>query len=251
MSVEENQVAVEETAGQGHGGVETSPRQATPRRVEHFTPAERAARGKAARAEVPRASHGDWEPPIHRPDPVELLDGAGDDPRPGARSDPPRPHARLAVHLLPRRRLPDGVRPRRRPPHGPAHAALRRRPPVQLRRLRGAGPADGVQPQRLRRDPAGTVRMGREAARRELRGRGPRSRLRREGAGRDQPRGRARLPGGREELRRDAEPRHLVHAPRRRGADRRGSARRRTSRAPRRPRSARMRISPRRARRTA
>ena len=73
MSVEENQVAVEETAGQGHGGVETSPRQATPRRVEHFTPAERAARGKAARAEVPRASHGDWEPPIHRPDPVELL----------------------------------------------------------------------------------------------------------------------------------------------------------------------------------
>jgi uncharacterized protein (DUF2252 family) len=43
-------------------------------RVEHFTVAERAARGKAARADVPRASHGDWEPPLHRPDPVELLE---------------------------------------------------------------------------------------------------------------------------------------------------------------------------------
>src|SRR4051812_11902789 len=43
-------------------------------RVEHLTVAERAARGKAARAEVPRASHGDWEPPLHRPDPLELLE---------------------------------------------------------------------------------------------------------------------------------------------------------------------------------
>jgi uncharacterized protein (DUF2252 family) len=43
-------------------------------RVEHFTVAERAARGKAARADVPRASHANWEPPPHRPDPVELLE---------------------------------------------------------------------------------------------------------------------------------------------------------------------------------
>ena len=40
-----------------------------PRKVEHFTPAERAARGKATRAEVPRASHADWEPSSARPDP--------------------------------------------------------------------------------------------------------------------------------------------------------------------------------------
>ncbi len=46
-------------------------------RVEHFTVSERAARGKAARAEVPRASHADWEPPPHRPDPVELLEEQG------------------------------------------------------------------------------------------------------------------------------------------------------------------------------
>jgi uncharacterized protein (DUF2252 family) len=76
MSSEENQVAVADTSdgeAEGHGGVETSPRQTSARRVEHFTPAERAARGKAARAEVPRASHGEWEPPSHRPEPVDLL----------------------------------------------------------------------------------------------------------------------------------------------------------------------------------
>ena len=53
-----------------------APRRSAPRatKVEHFTSAERAARGKATRAEVSRASHGDWEPALHRPDPVELLE---------------------------------------------------------------------------------------------------------------------------------------------------------------------------------
>ncbi len=45
-----------------------------PPRVEHFTPAERAARGKATRAEVPRTSHGAWEPSPVRPDPVAILE---------------------------------------------------------------------------------------------------------------------------------------------------------------------------------
>ena len=45
-----------------------------PQRVEHFTVAERVARGKAARAEVPRSTHSVWEPPPHRPSPVELLE---------------------------------------------------------------------------------------------------------------------------------------------------------------------------------
>jgi uncharacterized protein (DUF2252 family) len=35
---------------------------------------ERAARGKAARADVPRSSHADWEPAPLRPSPVELLE---------------------------------------------------------------------------------------------------------------------------------------------------------------------------------
>ena len=42
--------------------------------VAHFTVAERAARGKAARAEVPRKVHAGWEPSAVRFDPVELLE---------------------------------------------------------------------------------------------------------------------------------------------------------------------------------
>jgi uncharacterized protein (DUF2252 family) len=43
------------------------------KKVPHFSTAERAARGKAARADVPRRAHGDWESSPTRPDPVELL----------------------------------------------------------------------------------------------------------------------------------------------------------------------------------
>ena len=39
-----------------------------------LTPAERAARGKHARAEVLRSSHADWEPAANRRDPIELLE---------------------------------------------------------------------------------------------------------------------------------------------------------------------------------
>ncbi len=45
-----------------------------PSAVAHFTVAERAARGKAARAEVSRSSHGQWTPSPHRPDPIDLLE---------------------------------------------------------------------------------------------------------------------------------------------------------------------------------
>jgi uncharacterized protein (DUF2252 family) len=42
--------------------------------VPHLTMAERVARGRAARREVPRSSHADFSPAAHRPDPVELLE---------------------------------------------------------------------------------------------------------------------------------------------------------------------------------
>ena len=42
--------------------------------VPHLTPAERAARGKAARGELPRSAHGVWEPAPRRRDPVGLLE---------------------------------------------------------------------------------------------------------------------------------------------------------------------------------
>jgi len=40
----------------------------------HLTPAERAVRGKAARAEVPLESHAAFDPPPDRPDPIALLE---------------------------------------------------------------------------------------------------------------------------------------------------------------------------------
>jgi uncharacterized protein (DUF2252 family) len=43
--------------------------------VPHLTVAERAARGKAARAEVPRSSHATFEPAPRRKDPIKLLEG--------------------------------------------------------------------------------------------------------------------------------------------------------------------------------
>jgi uncharacterized protein (DUF2252 family) len=46
---------------------------ATRHRAAPRTPAERAARGKAARAEVPRSSHGEWIAPRDRRDPIEIL----------------------------------------------------------------------------------------------------------------------------------------------------------------------------------
>ncbi len=43
-------------------------------RLAHLSPEERIARGRAARNETPRASHGDWEPAAGRPDPIALLE---------------------------------------------------------------------------------------------------------------------------------------------------------------------------------
>jgi uncharacterized protein (DUF2252 family) len=56
-----------ETEDPTHSDVEPKP-------ASRFTTAERRARGKAARSEVPRSAHGDWEPASIRRDPVELLE---------------------------------------------------------------------------------------------------------------------------------------------------------------------------------
>lgn len=44
------------------------------RQVAHLSPEERVARGKAARNECPRSSHGRWTPMEGRPDPIALLE---------------------------------------------------------------------------------------------------------------------------------------------------------------------------------
>jgi uncharacterized protein (DUF2252 family) len=56
-----------------NGGGGGSRRRGVPR-VEHPSPAERAARGKAVRSEVGRGVHGRWEPAPDRGDPVDLLE---------------------------------------------------------------------------------------------------------------------------------------------------------------------------------
>jgi hypothetical protein len=43
-------------------------------RRAHLTVEERVARGRAARQEAPRSSHGRWEPAADRPDPIALLE---------------------------------------------------------------------------------------------------------------------------------------------------------------------------------
>jgi uncharacterized protein (DUF2252 family) len=52
----------------------TDGRRPRSRPVPHPTAEERAASGRAARAEVPRSAHGVWEPAGERRDPVELLE---------------------------------------------------------------------------------------------------------------------------------------------------------------------------------
>ena len=47
---------------------------ASARPATHLTPEEREARGKTARASVPRSSAARWEPPADRPDPIALLE---------------------------------------------------------------------------------------------------------------------------------------------------------------------------------
>jgi uncharacterized protein (DUF2252 family) len=59
-------VTVAPAAGDGRSG--------RARRVVHLTPGERAEKGRAARKEVPRRSHGEWQPASDRPDPIALLE---------------------------------------------------------------------------------------------------------------------------------------------------------------------------------
>jgi uncharacterized protein (DUF2252 family) len=59
-------VNVAPAAGDGRSG--------RARRVVHLTPGERAEKGRAARKEVPRRSHGEWQPASDRPDPIALLE---------------------------------------------------------------------------------------------------------------------------------------------------------------------------------
>ena len=208
--------------------------------VAHFTIAERAARGKAARAEVPRKSHGEWEPPPDRADPVELLEEQAATRVPelvpiryGRMLVSPFTFFRGAAYLM----AADLAGMPRTGLHaqlcGDAHlsnfgvfAAPDRRLVFDMNDF------DETLP--------GPVRVGPQAARRELRGRRPRPRLRRRAPAAINLAVDAGLPRGDGRVRRDAHDGRLVLAGRRRGAlaplpaagEREGAARasRRTSR---------------------
>ena len=112
----------------------------------------------------------------------------------GAGAGPARADAGVPVHVLPGRGAADGGGPGRHARLGAAGAAVRGRAPVEFRRVRLAGAAAGLRRQRLRRDPARAVRVGRQAAGREP-GRGRAGqRLPRQGPPQDRPGGGRTLP---------------------------------------------------------
>ncbi len=136
--------------------------------VPHLTVAERVARGKAARAEVPRASHADYQPPRRPPRSARRCSSSQATTRVpelvpiryGRMLVSPFTFYRGAALIM----ASDLAATPRSGLHGPV---LRRRPPVELRRVRLAGAPARVRPQRLRRDAARAVGVGRQAPRGE------------------------------------------------------------------------------------
>ena len=125
---------------------------------------------------LPRSSHAGFQASQRPARSRRDHRGAGADAaaRPGA--DPARADAGVALHLLSRCCRADGRRSCRHAAHRAPDTALRRCAPLELRGVRGSRPAADLRPQRLRRDAARPVRMGRQAAGGELRGRRTRPR---------------------------------------------------------------------------
>ena len=120
----------------------------------HPTVDERTSAGRAARKAVPRSTHREWAPAADRRDPVEMLEEQAATRVPelvpvryGRMLVSPFTFYRGAAYLMAADLAPTARTGLERP-------ALRRRAPLQLRRLRRARPAARVQRQRLRRDAA-------------------------------------------------------------------------------------------------
>ena len=132
-----------------------------------LTPAERAARGKEARAAVPRDSHAAFDPGPGRPDPVGLLEEQAKSRVPEL---VPIRRGRMMVSPFTFYRgaaLPMASDLATYPGVGAGGAGVRGCAPVELRHLRLGRAAPGLRRQRLRRDDARPVGMGRQAAGRQ------------------------------------------------------------------------------------
>ena len=116
----------------------------TKAKVEHLTVAERVARGQAARADVPRSAHAEFDPGPKRPDPIALLEGQATTRVPelvpiryGRMLVSPFTFYRGAALIMASDLATTPTTDLQRP-------ALRRRPPVELRRLRHPRAAHGL-----------------------------------------------------------------------------------------------------------
>ena len=180
--------------------------------AEQLSRADRVARGKDARAVAPLDfARGVPGGPVTRPG--RSAGGPGAVAGAGAGAGAARADAGVGVYVLPGGGAADGGGPGRHARVGAAGAAVRGCAPVQLRRVRLAGTAPGLRRQRLRRDPARPVRVGCQAAGRELcRGRAG-QRVPRQGPPQDRPGGGRRLPRRDARLRGAAVAGGLVRAP--------------------------------------
>ena len=188
--------------------------------AEPLSRADRVARGKDARAVAPLEAQAEFRPDGSR-DPVGLLLGQAAVAGAGAGAGPAWADAGVGVHVLPRGGAADGRRPGQHARLGAAGAVVRGRAPVQFRRVRLAGTPAGLRRQRLRRDSARPVRVGRQAAGREPGRGGTRQRVPRQSPPQDRPRGGRGLPHGDARLRAAALPGRVVRPPGHRAGPRR------------------------------
>ena len=132
---------------------------------------ELAAVGRSVRKEIPRSQLGTWVAPADRRDPVDVLAEQSV----GRLEDlVPLRYARMSASAFTFYRGAAALMANdlgTQAQHRADRAAGRRRAPGQLRRLRHRGAVAGLRPERLRRDPARALRVGREAAGGQLRGR--------------------------------------------------------------------------------
>ena len=185
--------------------------------VPHLSVAERIARGKAARAEIPRSRHAEFEAAPDRGDPIELLEAQAKTRVPelvpiryGRMFVSPftfyRGAAKIMAHDLPGR-----------------HGRVSRCSAAETRICRTSAfrlpraPAR-LRHQRFRRDASGPVGMGRQAACGQHADRGARQRLQHQGPTADRARHRHLVPRDDAPVRRDGQPGGLVRPSGDRGA---------------------------------
>ena len=138
----------------------------------------------------------------------------------GAGPDPLRADARLPVHVLPRRGGRDGGGSGGDSGFGHCRAGVRRRPHLELRGVRRSGPQARLRSERLRRDAARTVGVGRQADGGQRRDRRPRRRAAGRAPASARDRLRAGVPRGDARLRGREPSRRLVRPPERERAGR-------------------------------